>query len=496
MVYFVSVGFWLVAAAAAIELWEIRQDSARNGASWGYADRGRALSMDACAAVVDKYARAYGASRLALPKRDTFPSLNAEGRQAWAVQRQESVLVCNRQGFIDHCYLCEPERPMGILGRSARPGDSIRTLFEHFKAAPPVTGNGLWTTAGIRTSTYQLSSPEGTQQMIECASLVPEDPQKQEVFVFLARSPWDTYAQRYSKNITLVEYTMAPDRDEFRTNNLGWRDSEIALPKAAGVVRLVCVGGSTTVEGRTNEATYPKMLQVLLRERFHTDRIEVINCGVDGTCQAMETANLPDYLALQPDLVVYYNAINDLRMTTLDWCSKRDTLWSNLLWHLRRSHALFPRYARFLIPSCDQMCEKTVHALLASLHEFSGKISAAGVKVALCSFARPDVEHLDAQGYAFFERKSDDFWFDLRVMSLALYRTLNDRYNRALAEMCEHDHVLYVPVAEGLKAGIECFTDLCHLNPVGIEKKATIIAESLHDTVAVLLAANEQAAKP
>jgi len=42
----------------------------------------------------------------------------------------------------------------------------------------------------------------------------------------------------------------------------------MTVPKPAGVFRIACVGGSTTVEGPHNELTYPNYLERMLGARF------------------------------------------------------------------------------------------------------------------------------------------------------------------------------------------------------------------------------------
>ncbi len=49
-------------------------------------------------------------------------------------------------------------------------------------------------------------------------------------------------------------------------NSYGFRTHEFEVPKPEGVVRIICIGGSTTVAGRTNEDTYPALLETRLRE--------------------------------------------------------------------------------------------------------------------------------------------------------------------------------------------------------------------------------------
>src|SRR5436309_7841910 len=63
-------------------------------------------------------------------------------------------------------------------------------------------------------------------------------------------------------------------------NAAGFRGEEIELPKPAGTLRIVTLGGSTTL-GVTNpyEESYPFLLQRRLRERFPGRRIEVQNAA-------------------------------------------------------------------------------------------------------------------------------------------------------------------------------------------------------------------------
>jgi hypothetical protein len=44
-------------------------------------------------------------------------------------------------------------------------------------------------------------------------------------------------------------------------NSFGFRSPEIEVPKPEGKFRIVCVGGSTTNAGRTNDTTYPALLE-------------------------------------------------------------------------------------------------------------------------------------------------------------------------------------------------------------------------------------------
>jgi lysophospholipase L1-like esterase len=91
---------------------------------------------------------------------------------------------------------------------------------------------------------------------------------------------------------------------------------EIAVPKPEGLVRINCLGASTTgnylrFQGR--DYSYPAELEDILRKEFPGLNIEVNNCGVGGRTTA---EILVDFLLLnidtEPDMVILYHGYNDL----------------------------------------------------------------------------------------------------------------------------------------------------------------------------------------
>lgn len=132
------------------------------------------------------------------------------------------------------------------------------------------------------------------------------------------RPPLDTksgngmyYAHPYSA------YALKPgyERQDFeRINSLGFRGPDIAAIKPADTLRIVAVGGSTTFGVYLPwRYSYPYQLQEVLRERFGTERIEVINAGLTGSTAAETYHRLPtQILPIEPDMVVVYHAFNDL----------------------------------------------------------------------------------------------------------------------------------------------------------------------------------------
>ena len=102
-------------------------------------------------------------------------------------------------------------------------------------------------------------------------------------------------------------------RTHVKTNSLGLRGPKIPKTKPAGVIRVACLGGSTTFGfyPYQNRDTYPAQLEQLLRPATSRS-VQVINAGVPIYTTADSLINLAlrvvDY---SPDVVIIYHGCND-----------------------------------------------------------------------------------------------------------------------------------------------------------------------------------------
>jgi lysophospholipase L1-like esterase len=100
-------------------------------------------------------------------------------------------------------------------------------------------------------------------------------------------------------------------------NSLGYRSPERPLRKPEGVLRIVCSGGSTTFESfsPTNSSAWPSVLEEMLKNDGF--RLEVWNAGAPAwSSQENIISLLIRDIDLEPDLLILYQSINDLRAAT------------------------------------------------------------------------------------------------------------------------------------------------------------------------------------
>ena len=290
-------------------------------------------------------------------------------------------------------------------------------------------------------------------------------------------SPWDGIPYfRYKKNL---RNTYSGLGILFDTNNFGFRDQHVVVPKPPGVIRLLCIGGSTTEEGPTNDSTYPKLLERMLNEQFAgSKRIEVINCGTSGLTTSAHLARLADYLALQPDMVVLYEGVNDIHRDLVEyWRTTDSPLWRRLM--------SFSRFVRLQLNSAlypdDAALRQGIRGLcIENLHAIGCVARNRNIRVALCGIASPDPHLLPAGERQFFDYRARTAGLD-PCLDLESYRHILGLLNEEIRALCDRDGFLYVPVAEHVVGGCGCFTDIYHMTNPGIERKAEVVFECLKE---------------
>lgn len=109
--------------------------------------------------------------------------------------------------------------------------------------------------------------------------------------------------------------TPADQAQQASHNSFGFRGPETTWSKPEGVLRIACVGGSSTYgEGvSSNEHTWPTHLETLLASATAEGQYEVINLGVPGYSSFESLSRFAfDGVELKPDVVVIYHSMADV----------------------------------------------------------------------------------------------------------------------------------------------------------------------------------------
>ena len=117
-----------------------------------------------------------------------------------------------------------------------------------------------------------------------------------------------------------LRYVLSPNQrgwidDGFvTTNSLGFRGSEVALPKPAGRLRIVAIGDSLTFGWGVNDnETFCSRLAGLISARFPGQDVDIVNLAVGGYDTRQEVGLLRRHVSrLQPDVVLVGFYSNDV----------------------------------------------------------------------------------------------------------------------------------------------------------------------------------------
>lgn len=112
-------------------------------------------------------------------------------------------------------------------------------------------------------------------------------------------------------------------------NSLGFNSAEVTWKKPAGTYRIVCLGGSSTygIGPSSTWTNWPVKLGEELAAKS-SKPIEVVNLGCQGYSTFESQINLAIRgVDLEPDLVVVYHTINDVRCALYPGVTRDNTHW-------------------------------------------------------------------------------------------------------------------------------------------------------------------------
>jgi lysophospholipase L1-like esterase len=128
----------------------------------------------------------------------------------------------------------------------------------------------------------------------------------------LDSSAGDRFAPRPGLYGEMVQSDFASDPPRvvtFQINRYGLRGLLPALPRPAGLKRVICIGGSSTFASTVSDGEdFPAQLGRLL-----APRVEVLNAGRPGSTTFRDHAYLRDrLLQMQPSAILLYEGFNDM----------------------------------------------------------------------------------------------------------------------------------------------------------------------------------------
>lgn len=307
--------------------------------------------------------------------------------------------------------------------------------------------------------------------------------------------------------------TIRGSRLSLHTNSLGFRGAEITREKPPGTVRIACLGASTTycAEASSDAATWPGQLERLLTEKYPQVRFEVINAGIPG-CRIEHTRiNLEQrVLPLAPDLVIEYEAHNDLKRATRDLAEARGLIppgarhrsdgatfvsrhsvlgslvehngriWLNQIWPGPRLHDVPPEVAAPFRAELEELerllAEREIPLVISLFLPRYRRQQPVTLLADNVSHARYYAPWLDEEGWL----------------------TAMDVYNQVLREVGREHGLVVVDAAEQVPGDGEHYFDSIHFSDQGCLALARRLAETLDQSglLAPLVARAAAAARP
>jgi lysophospholipase L1-like esterase len=290
-------------------------------------------------------------------------------------------------------------------------------------------------------------------------------------------SLWQERWQEYLPGAKL-DVVIGGERFVVEMSSQGYRTHEFEVPKPPGMVRIICIGGSTTVAGRTNDETYPALLERKLRELFPGLPLEVLNLGVSSATTDYWHARLPRVFGYEPDVIVQYPGVNDISWRALP--------------HFANAHPGRGRYyqsllVQRLVPFPVEELDPFLAETFTTLGDTDRACRERGVACLVGSFASPD----PAKTRGDFRKHLDynaEFWFRrFPLHSYASWSRVVRRYNELFVRFVNRYHVPHALIHERL-SDPSVFVDVCHLTPEGIDRLADAflpeVAELVRDTAA------------
>jgi hypothetical protein len=310
------------------------------------------------------------------------------------------------------------------------------------------------------------------------------------------RDPMVVYDREADLNTPRPGYEVSGARINIKINSLGFRGDEIARAKPAGTVRVACLGASTTfcAEVTSNHHTWPYLLQEKLKQAYPGVNFEVVNTALGGYTSVDNVKNLQHrVLPLDPDLVIYYEANNEIVHDTQQLAAREgllradgarqspfvvamsryslmfDLLYKNLSIAARSHEAASAR-------TIDRIPGDLPAHFIANLDQMRADLSARGIPMLLSTFI---VKYRRDQDRATQIRNADVEFYYMPWMSIDGMLDAMDTYNQAILDYGARTDVPVVDDRNAIPPDADHFSDCMHLLDPGAEAMADRFARYL-----------------
>lgn len=283
------------------------------------------------------------------------------------------------------------------------------------------------------------------------------------------------------------------DLVQLSINSLGFRGAEFTKHKPTGVIRIACLGASTTfcAEASSNDMAWPAQLERLLNER-HGERFQVINAGVPGYSTDQSAINLRErVLPLDPDLVIVYHGNNDMAHDTRELAIERGIAKSNrepaVIQFLSRWSLLVNlAYKNIKIATSgsgqaklESVPNEITQRFSTQLGEIYGLARGADCRLMVSTFVTKYRANQSADEQA---SNADVAFYYMPWMTTQLLVNTMERYNQAIVSFAKSTNCWLAEGDEMIPADADHFSDCMHLKDAGCAKMALRLADAMRDS--------------
>jgi len=282
----------------------------------------------------------------------------------------------------------------------------------------------------------------------------------------LWKTPWREYKPNSS-----AKYSAEGITYEANINSIGFRGKEI--PKTEGNSYIIaCIGGSTTVKGGSDSTTYPALLQEILNKE-NPKKYTVINGGVSGRISNEYGSTIETLLdQVHPDIVIEYNAVNDICWRLFHHWRKQLNLVERLL---LKSQFIKYFFGDYFLPDERTIRRDIDRITMENLRSIASRLGQHGIQFSVSSFLYPSPDTISKDQYAYLDHNLR-YWWKSDYISYRKYCYIVDIYNKMLKETFEETEAWFIPLAETGDYPFDFFTDVTHMNSRGIRVKANNMA--------------------